>query len=330
MWNALSHVDPPPLLGSSRAKQPTLEADRVKVKKAPEGLETRPAATIVTACGPPTTSSDKHAANGSENEWNMFLKRRQDTAFRDGAAVLPGFPVREDKSCVFSQADAPQLAVDVDIWNSYWSAFSDRFALNIDDVQEYFMAHSGGCEQQRRVLVAAGLQLESDMELFKHTLIVYASSFGALEHMSRERSIVMLQFTCSRSAEMFAAWAFTLTLKDLFGEACISKQVNADSRLLVRLVSHDNSKVTTTLKLGKNILLPTPFVESLFKGVFDAKNVTYQAGSFFILFETVHAAKTALHSLQRSFSDVFGLVLVFSEEHIACGEKSRIMEKSWH
>lgn len=328
MWNALSRFDSPSLVRTSRADLPANGAGGRNANEAPGKLEASSVPAV--GQGPAANSAPAEGATGttgcdSSATWDAFLQRRLDTAFRHGAALLPGFPVVQRESCATPDGDPPRRHVDVELWNTYWCAFADRFSAFIDDVQESLSVYNEE-GARRRVLVAASLTSEPHMELFKDTLVAHSRSFGALEHVSRERSIVMLQFTSSRAANMFAAWAFSLTLRDLFDETNTVGQATTNGKLLVRLVSHDNSKVTSTLELGKNILLSTPFVESLFKGVFDAVSVTYHAGSFLVDFGSIHAAKIAVHSLQRSLLEVFGLTLTFSEQQVGCGGPSCVGE----
>ncbi|RNF04640.1 hypothetical protein TraAM80_04935 [Trypanosoma rangeli] len=328
MWNALSRLEAPTLVGSNRADLSAVVApssageEALAVSGARITAATALNRAAVTtersgARGEPTTQAEGAKCGGTLAEWEAFLVCQLDNAFYRGAALLPGFPVlrRELRT-------TPHV-VDVDLWNSYWSAFSDRFAAHIDNVQACLRGHAGEGEQ-RRVLVAASLADESSIELFKNDLAAHAHSFGALEQVSRERCVVMLQFTSPCAAEIFAAWASSLTLKDFFSAPDPSEQASSHCRLLVRLISHDAGMITSTLELGSNIVLSTPFVESLFKGVFDAVSVTYHEGLFLVAFASVLAAKTVLHSLQRSLLEVFGLSLTFSE-HLAGHCETRLL-----
>ncbi|EKG04990.1 hypothetical protein TCSYLVIO_003943 [Trypanosoma cruzi] len=337
MWNALSCLEAPPLVGPKKVDTPAVVVPVSACEEPPAVSEAHFAdaaqadAVVIEKksdfCEEPPTHADVATLGDASTEWDAFSRRRLGIAFHRGAAVLPGFPVLQRELRANTPHDSlSRQVMDVDLWNSYWSAFSDRFASQIDYLQEYLKAHDGESER-RRVLVAASLDAEPYMESFKCSLTAYARSFGALEHVSRERCVVMLQFTSPRSAEIFAAWAFSLTLEDIFTEADASQQAGAHCQLLVRLISHDAGKITSTLRWGSNIVLSTPFVESLFKGVFDAVSVTYHDGSFLILFESDYAAKTALHSLQRSLLEVFGTTLSFSEQQPGLGGKSFLMDK---
>ncbi|EKF33495.1 hypothetical protein MOQ_002639 [Trypanosoma cruzi marinkellei] len=337
MWNALSCLEGPPLVEPKKVDPPAAVVLVSACEVPPAVSEAHLAAATQTDavvmekksdfCEEPPTQADGATLGDASTEWDAFSRRRLGIAFHRGAAVLPGFPVLQRELRPNTPHDSPsRQVVDVDLWNSYWSAFSDRFAAQIDDVQEYLKAHDGESER-RRVLVAASLDAEPYMEAFKFSLTAYARSFGALEHVSRERCVVMLQFTSPRSADIFAAWAFSLTLEDIFAEADAPQQASANCQLLVRLISHDAGKITSTLNWGSNIVFSTPFVESLFKGVFDAVSVTYHDGSFLILFASVLAAKTALHCLQRSLLEVFGTTLSFSEQQPGLGGRSFLMDK---
>ncbi|KAH9577388.1 hypothetical protein LSM04_004287 [Trypanosoma melophagium] len=261
--------------------------------------------------------------NSKSNEnsvtWEEFSRQRLHTAFFYGNVLLPEFiNPQKSTSSVSSHGSKAQNVVDLDLWNRYWCAFSDSLASYIEDLQEY-LGKDEIFGKKRCVLVAAPLTLESHNELFQDKLVASARSFGALECVSRKRSIVMLQFTFTRSAEIFASWASTLTLDELFPDDSLSEEGNMQNRkrkskLVVRLALQENHKLTSTLQVGRNVVLSTPFVEGLFKGIFDAESVTYQTGSFLIRFASVQAAKIALHTLQRSFVEVFGLELSFYDE----------------
>ncbi|KEG13140.1 hypothetical protein DQ04_01191080 [Trypanosoma grayi] len=328
MWGALSSLMPPPTAATttttaSGSAAPPAESVREKYgRREPTVVEASPAFSTTCAAASaarevdvseqPVESADEGKSGQTSVAWEVFLEQRLIVAFHHGAAVLPGFPAAHHESRDVEHNIPSHHVVDVELWNTYWCAFSDCLAAHIDDVQEYLSSHANE-SGRRRVLVAASLPLESQMESFKDILALHARLLGAVEHINRERCIVMLQFTSTRSAEIFAAWASSLTLDALFGKCNSLESVNAKSRLLVRFAPHDTRKVTSTLELGKGILISTPFVERLFKDVFDAVDVRYEAGSFLIAFESVKAAKTALHSLQRSLFEVFGLTLTFSE-----------------
>ncbi|RNF24701.1 uncharacterized protein Tco025E_02381 [Trypanosoma conorhini] len=340
MWNALSRLEAPPLVGPNRVEPLAVSApaDAGGEVAAVSGARhaavapTDAAATVEKpgARNGPATPAGGAKCNAASTEWDAFLRCQLDTAFYRGAALLPGFPVlQREKLAAHDGGGLPRRAVDVDLWNSYWSAFSDRFAAHIDDVQAY-LGGRGGEGERRRVLVAASLAAEPRIESFKDSLTAHARSFGALEHVSRERCVVMLQFTSPRAAEIFAAWASSLSLKDIFAGADAAEQASAHSRLLVRLISDDAGTIVPTLELGSNVVLSTPFVESLFKGVFDAVSVTYHEGAFLVAFASLLAARTVIHSLQRSLLEVFGLSLTFSQQPpgqggncVALGRSSR-------
>lgn len=96
-----------------------------------------------------------------------------------------------------------------------------------------------------------------------------------------------------------------------YGEAAqraVLSYYDASATVVTKLAPFDRHRIATRrLVLGPGILLPTPFAESLFKGLFEATEVRYEAllQSFLIDFASYEAAQLALHALQYSMHVIF-------------------------
>lgn len=84
-------------------------------------------------------------------------------------------------------------------------------------------------------------------------------------------------------------------------------------RLLPSLVQFSAPIMTIpSLLLGFNIFFPTVFVDRLFRGMMQAKEVQFlkTSKSFLITFNNIACARSALHILQYSLYSIFGLSLI--------------------
>lgn len=244
-------------------------------------------------------------------------------------------------SSLSSLSSAPSVVsattVNYDLWNRYWEAFSDLFGDRLEALTAAVahIDHSPRPEYRRVLLttsaataaaVGNGSGTPHDPGRLEDLLLSAAHSFGAVELVHRERRFISVQFTAAAAAALFQLWATRLPISSLIesSESCGSCETKAPGgggelantsgmELLARLAPHDPQRLSTRLLLGPHVLLSTPFVESLFKGMFDAVSVEYKPsfGAFVVQFASISAARTALHALQYSLVEVFRIWLLF-------------------
>lgn len=77
-------------------------------------------------------------------------------------------------------------------------------------------------------------------------------------------------------------------------------------------LANKNMRNATSLLLGPNVFLATPFITNLFCGMMDALRVEYNTSTKWFLIEFVDArsARLALHTMQHSLWKIFGLSLL--------------------
>ncbi|KAG8341879.1 hypothetical protein ERJ75_001423200 [Trypanosoma vivax] len=329
MWGAISDLVPPgevtPCTASSSISTRGGKRER---EGTPTRGRVRPSPTGIGGVGPSClgndprdvlrTSKDKDMRNGENTagrnnhfNWESLSLQLMKTAFYRGAAVLEVPSGLKSKTTDRPSSDTLPREIDVKLWDLYWENFSYYFASLVDDLREQLEREGEPNEKRRCVLVTACMPTKQFKELFKSKLVNYAHLLGALETVDHINNTVVLQFTSHTSAELYHAWAASLSIKDLFGDSCTLEGNNIYNKLQVAMATHDKKKPTPTLELGKYIVLSPPYVEHLFKGIFDAEEIIYHSGSFRIRFGHTLEAKVALHALQRSMLEVFGLSLSF-------------------
>ncbi|SCU67095.1 uncharacterized protein TEOVI_000468200 [Trypanosoma equiperdum] len=336
MWNAFSGFQPPKLRdgnggwGSGRPYRPMRVGGQPYHKErfgAPSYPQTQGGYQHHGNLDPMNRSYSRHTPQAAHRirqpnidepfAWKAFMRRSTEGAIYRGTTQLEGSQ-RTKESGETTSPNGLARHVDGEAWNAYWGEYSDHFASRIDDVQEH-LSKGERYNGKRCVRVATPIPKDSLMESFKSRMIDYARHFGAIECVTRDGGVVGVQFTTHRSAELFAVWAASMTFVEILGDTVKPDEVNGPVEMVVRLAPHDPNRLTTTLRLGDNIVLSTAFVEGLFKGIFDAEDIKFHAGAFQITFGSVQAAKVALHSVQRHLFDGFGLLLTFSEVPLGAG-----------
>lgn len=238
------------------------------------------------------------------------------------------------------------ITVDLDLWNDYWAAFSEQVSTHEEAVQTAIreqesasgqeMGSGPGKLNRRSVIVKIPPPFSvesflSPMQLQQHVLHV-ATMFGTIESCRLQHDEIRLQFTMSNAAIHFASFVRTMDAGVMFPKQLIGgtgPQRLGGARVHVFLLEqrppvvlpgdapHLPQKHCTRLILGKKVDIPSIFLNALFRDLFEADHIEYQSGSFVISFATYELCKYALHTLQQSLRQVFGLTLGYHDQRDA-------------
>lgn len=178
----------------------------------------------------------------------------------------------------------------------------------------------------------------SPNDLLQQHMLRLATKFGVVEFCRVQHDEIRIQFTISSAAIEFASFVRSLDASAAFPSHLLQHRPHstASGRVHVFLLDHRPPLANTTptnssssnghqqqqqqlplctkLILGKRLDIPSMFLNALFRDLFEADHIEYQSGSFVVAFATHALCKYALHVLQQSFRQVFGLTLGYYDQ----------------
>jgi hypothetical protein len=242
------------------------------------------------------------------------------------------------------------ITIDLDLWNNYWGEFSEHFSAHDEAIQAALQLQNTASGQEmgagqgklnrRGVIVKfPSLSLDSfksPVELQQHILRL-ATKFGVVEFCRVQHDEIRIQFTISSAAIEFASFARSLEASVMFPSHLLLHSNHSithrshptagggvGGRVHVFLLDHrpplagaataSTQQYCTKLILGKRLDIPSMFLNALFRDLFEADHIEYQNGSFVVAFSSHSLCRYALHVLQQSFRQVFGLTLGYYDQ----------------
>jgi hypothetical protein len=285
-------------------------------------------------------------------QYDEFLASRPLGNLLQGTFLLSHFIPKPPPSSPPVGANVTKtITIDLDLWNNYWGEFSEHFSAHDEAIQAALQLQSTASGQEmgagqgklnrRGVIVKFPSLLSLDsftspVELQQHILRL-ATKFGVVEFCRVQHDEIRIQFTISSAAIEFASFARSLEASVMFPTHLLLHNNHSithrshptagggvGGRVHVFLLDHrpplagaataSTQQYCTKLILGKRLDIPSMFLNALFRDLFEADHIEYQNGSFVVAFSSHSLCKYALHVLQQSFRQVFGLTLGYYDQ----------------
>ena len=174
-------------------------------------------------------------------------------------------------------------SIDTEKWNQFWGLYFDVAGEMFEEITSLIRRDS---VVQRRVVLKNGPR--NVPQIFS-----LAQTFGAIEHVQVGRDETKVQFTTVLASILFR------------NHVEHDKAFACDRVFTVKTVPFGKRLV-----LGRDIDIPSAYVEAIFRDLFEASRIDYVPGGYFVMdFKTDTAAAVALHMLQLPFRKTFGLML---------------------